>query len=231
MKDALIKVLSWVNTPTVCNAIELAQGKRGFSNFTKSTVICTSTEQLPLLGFARTARIASRFPANETAKDARNRQMDYYRYVSDSPKLSVMVVEDIDGPNGHGAFWNEINARVHKKLGVSGALTNGAVRDLDVLPQSFPILAGSIGPSQGHVHIINTGRPVTVFGLTVSEGDFIHADRHGAVIIPPDILPVIDRAITDLIQIEGDIIGRISKDDFTIEDLENDWNSFETSPV
>ena len=29
------------------------------------------------------------------------------------------------------------------------------------------------------------GSEVTVFGMTVHDGDLVHADRHGAVIVPP----------------------------------------------
>ena len=35
----LLKLLQSVDTPTVCNAIEVAQGKRGFSQFTRGTMI------------------------------------------------------------------------------------------------------------------------------------------------------------------------------------------------
>jgi hypothetical protein len=44
----LLALLRSVDTPTVCNAIEVAQGKRGFSQFTRgisklSCVICKSS--------------------------------------------------------------------------------------------------------------------------------------------------------------------------------------------
>ena len=39
MNDALLDMLRSVDTPTVCNAIEVAQGKRGFNAFTRGTVL------------------------------------------------------------------------------------------------------------------------------------------------------------------------------------------------
>ena len=63
------------------------------------------------------------------------------------------------------------------------------VRDLGDLPDGFPVVAGSIGPSHGFAHLREIATPVTVFGLTVAPGDLVHADRHGAVVIPPDVLP------------------------------------------
>ena len=50
MNGALFDVLRSVDTPTVCNAIEAAQGKRGFNNFTKATMVASAPEQKrPLL--------------------------------------------------------------------------------------------------------------------------------------------------------------------------------------
>ncbi len=38
MADDLLELLRKVDTPTVCNAIEVAQGKRGFNRFTRGTM-------------------------------------------------------------------------------------------------------------------------------------------------------------------------------------------------
>ena len=45
MQDTLLNVLGSVDTPTVCNAIEAAQGKRGFNNFTKATMVASAPEE------------------------------------------------------------------------------------------------------------------------------------------------------------------------------------------
>ena len=36
--DDLLELLRQVDTPTVCNAIEVAQGQRGFNRFTRGTM-------------------------------------------------------------------------------------------------------------------------------------------------------------------------------------------------
>lgn len=90
----------------------------------------------------------------------------------------------MDGENAVGAFRGEINTTVHKGFGLSGALTNGVMRDLGDLPDGFPVIAGSVGPSHAFVHVRTIGTPVTVFGLTIADGDLVHADRHGALVIP-----------------------------------------------
>ncbi|MEO1542046.1 MAG: RraA family protein, partial [Pseudomonadota bacterium] len=39
MPDALLETLRSVDTPTVCNAIEVAQGARGFNGVTSGTMV------------------------------------------------------------------------------------------------------------------------------------------------------------------------------------------------
>ncbi len=40
MSENLFKMLREVDTPPVCNAIEVARGKRGFADFTRGTRCC-----------------------------------------------------------------------------------------------------------------------------------------------------------------------------------------------
>ena len=59
MDDALLTLLRRVDTPTVCNAIEVVEGKRGFDRFTRGTVLCSDPGAGAIVGYARTARIAA----------------------------------------------------------------------------------------------------------------------------------------------------------------------------
>jgi regulator of RNase E activity RraA len=58
------------------------------------------------------------------------------------------------------------------------------VRDIDQMAPGFFVLAGSIMPSHAHVHLVEFGGTVSVAGMMVSSDDLIHADRHGAVVVP-----------------------------------------------
>ena len=64
----LLKLLQSVDTPTVCNAIEVAQGKRGFSEFTKGTMLCSDPGGRAMVGFAKTAKIAATEPPKENSE-------------------------------------------------------------------------------------------------------------------------------------------------------------------
>ena len=229
MNGALFDVLRSVDTPTVCNAIEAAQGKRGFNNFTKATMVASAPEEKSFVGYALTAKIAATSAPEEAAERVKERRMAYYKYMAEGQRPSVAVIEDCDFPNCVGAFWGEINTTVHKGFGVSGVVTNGVVRDLGDLPTGFPVIAGSIGPSHAFVHVREFGKPVSVFGLEVEEGDLVHADRHGALVIPSLVIPSIQHAIEKLIATERLVLDPASKPDFDFEAFAKAWAAFEAA--
>jgi len=225
----LLALLRSVDTPTVCNAIEVAQGKRGFSQFTRGTMVCSAPQSGPLVGFAKTAKIAALSPPNEDKEIIKNRRMEYYRYMSEVSGPSIAVIEDVDFPDCIGAYWGEINTKIHKRFGLSGVLTNGVVRDLGDLAEDFPVIAGSIGPSHGFVHVREIDTPVSVFGITVSPGDLVHADRHGAVVIPNEVIPILKDAVHKLFTSERLILDPAEKTGFSFDDFKSAWEDFEKS--
>ena len=225
----LLKLLQSIDTPTVCNAIEVAQGKRGFSHFTRGTMVCSAPQSEPLVGFAKTAKIAALSPPNDDKEVIKNRRMEYYRYMSEVSGPSIAVIEDEDFPDCIGAYWGEINTKIHKRFGLSGVLTNGVVRDLGDLAEDFPVIAGSIGPSHGFVHVREIDTPVSVFGITVSPGDLVHADRHGAVVIPNEVIPILKDAVHKLFASERLILDPAEKTGFSFDDFKSAWEDFEKS--
>lgn len=226
MTPDLLDLLRRIDTPTVCNAIEVVQGKRGFDAFTRGTMQCSDVSQ-PIVGYAVTAQIAALTPPSDPPEVIRARRMAYYKAMHDAPKPSVAVIEDLDFPDCIGAYWGEVNTTIHKGFGMSGALTNGVMRDLGDLPPGFPVIAGSVGPSHGFVHVRSLGGPVTVFGLRIAQGDLIHADRHGAVVIPPSVLPDLQSGIEKLLATEKLILDPARMPGFDFDAFEAAWTAFE----
>ena len=227
MDDALLTLLRSVDTPTVCNAIETAQGKRGFERYTRGTVLASAPEYRAMVGYARTARIAARQPSGDAPDIVRERRLGYYRHMSEGPRPAVAVVEDVDVPNAVGAYWGEVNTTVHKALGLDGALTNGVMRDLGDLPDGFPVIAGSVGPSHAFVHVVDFAQGARVFDLDIADGDLVHADRHGAVVIPTDILGDLAAAIETLFRAEACILEPARKGPMSFAEFEAAWAAFE----
>ncbi|MGR3464518.1 RraA family protein [Limimaricola sp.] len=227
MDDQLLALLRRIDTPTVCNAIEVVEGRRGFDRFTRGTVLCSDPGAGALVGRARTARIAALAPPDEPAEVIRERRMEYYRHMAAGPRPAIAVIEDTDGAEAIGAFWGEINTTIHKGFGLAGTLTNGVMRDLGDLPEGYPVIAGSVGPSHGFVHVREIGGPVTVFGLVVADGDLVHADRHGAVVIPEDHIPELAAAIEKLLRTERIVLDAARAPGFDFDAFAAAWTRFE----
>ena len=88
----LLALLRQVDTPTVCNAIEVAQGKRGFNCFTRGTMQHSRPGDPAIVGFARTAKISGLAAPKEPSDVIRARRMDYFRSMAGGNSPTVAVV-------------------------------------------------------------------------------------------------------------------------------------------
>ena len=118
------------------------------------------------------------------------------------------MIQDIDDRPGFGAFWGEVQTTVHAGLGVAGCVTNGSFRDVDMLAPGFQIVGGRIGPSHAHVHMVQMNCDVNIFGMLVRSDDVIHADVHGAVVIPAEAVRALPKAIDLVARREKVILER-----------------------
>ncbi len=218
LTDDLIAQLKALDTPTVCNALEIvAPGRRG-SGFTTNPLVCVRPDLEPVVGFARTATLRAAHP-NQVTGDPAYARDSYFEYIDAGPKPSIVVIQDLDAEPGYGSFWGEVNSNIHKGLGCGAVITNGSVRDLPDLAGGFQVLADRVGPSHAYVHIVDFARPVTVAGMAVGEGDLIHADQHGAVVIPTEVAADVPAAAALIARQERVLIDAAQRPGFDIEAL------------
>jgi len=206
-----------IDTPTVCNLIEIVTPERRGAGYTTRHLYCPFPDLPPMVGFAKTAAIRARDPV--TGPSYVQKRMDYLDYVAASPHPSIVVIEDKDEPPGYGAFWGEVQTNVHKALGCLGTVTNGSIRDIAAVAEGFQMLAGSIAPSHAYVHVVEFGLSVTIHNMEVLSGDLIHADRHGAVVVPVESIDAMGAALDDLLKREAKIISAARTPGATAESI------------
>ena len=215
---ALAALRAW-DTPTICNALELVAPHRRATGFTVEHLHCLDPSLEPIVGFARTGTIRAVEPSPLPGDAVRAARAAYYEYVASPPGPTVVVLQDLDPNPGFGAFWGEVNTAVHKGLGALGCVTNGSMRDIDDCAPGFQLLAGKVGPSHAHVHIVDFGGQVNVAGMTVGDGDIVHADRHGAVVVPREAVLEIPAAVDLLTRREAVVLGVARGEGFDIDVL------------
>jgi regulator of RNase E activity RraA len=215
-----LEFLRSIDTPTVCNLIEIvAPHRRGFG-YTVKHLHCPFPDLPPIVGFAKTVTIKSKDAFGAGDKSYMEKRLEYLDYVAAEPRPGISVIEDLDGEHvGYGAFWGEVQSNVHRALGVLGVVTNGSIRDIPMIAEGFQMLAGSLSPSHAYVHIIEFGVPVSVHGMAVKSGELVHADQHGAVVVPSDKVEDMMKAMEGLTAREAAIIEAARDPEMTVEKL------------
>lgn len=180
----LLAALTELDTPTVCNALEEIDQRSRDGGFTTEPLVCPFPDLPSIVGVAKTGLIRSVRPGMLQGDAAAKKRVDYYEYVSEGDLPKISVLQDLDGARaGTGAFWGEVNSNIHKALGCLGVVTDGCIRDIPDWAEGFQAIAGSIKPSHAHVHMVEFGVQANLAGMIVNDGDLVHADMHGAVVI------------------------------------------------
>ncbi|MDR3161765.1 MAG: RraA family protein [Spirochaetaceae bacterium] len=186
-----LEELTHFDTPTVWNALEGFKLRPAIIGFSWPGLTLMTSRTKPLVGYAVTAKVSGL-----TAPAAAEKAMmfDFYANVRAMDAPSIAVVEDVD-EIPIGSFWGEVQATTFKALGAEGTITHGGVRDLtEVNDLDFQFFATCIMVARAESHVIDTNCTVRISGMTVHPGDLIHADLHGAVVIPEEAAPALAEA-------------------------------------
>lgn len=221
----LLEELRGFGTCLVSNAVETFKVRPRNEGFSDPTIQCVFPSHPAIIGYAVTGRIRSDvFPIADGIPEFLDRT-DWWDHVVSIPGPRIVVHQDMDPhlgvhPPGRGAFWGEVHANIHLRLGCAGAITNGAVRYVDRIEHSgFQVFASSVSVSHGFVHFVDFGGKVQVAGLTISPGDLLLADQHGVLLIPPEIAAELPAVARELEKKRNRIVHFCRSSAFSIEEL------------
>jgi regulator of RNase E activity RraA len=216
-----LDALRQFDAPTVANAIETFNIRPRNTGFMLPSIRCMYPDLGVMVGYACTAVIAADHqPPNPPLVD----RPEWWRKILQTPAPRVVVMQDSD-PQPVGSFWGEVQGNIHKALGCIGLVTNGGVRDLDEAKAlGFHFFASEVLVSHAYVHLVAIDVPVSVGGMVVRPGDLIHADKHGAQVIPLEIAPQIPEAVARIAADERRIIETCQAADFSLEKLMRVYN-------
>ncbi len=217
----LLETLRQFDAPTIANAIETFNIRPRNTGFMHADIRCMFPDMGVMVGYACTAIIAADHQPPDPPLVERP---DWWHKVVETPAPRVIVMQDSD-PQPVGSFWGEVQGNIHKALGCIGLVTDGGVRDMDeVRALDFHFFASAVLVSHAYVHLVAIDVPVSVGGMVVQPGDLIHADKHGAQVIPWDIAPQLPEAVRQLTASERRIIETCQAADFTVEKLMQTYN-------
>lgn len=181
----MLELRRW-NTPTVYNGWEqITKHDAGRDGFNLEETVDYMPQMGAMVGRAVTVVCE---PSNAAHPQVNPRAWsEYRRYVASVPGPKIVVVQDLDKPRTMGAFWGEVNANIHRALGCTGTIIDGAIRDLeDMAHAGFKALARRLCVGHAYSCPVKWGDAVEVFGRRVEPGQLIHADKHGFLVVPPE---------------------------------------------
>lgn len=213
--DILAKLAEY-DTPTICNALETLDIERCGFGFTKRALIGSDPNAMSRVGYAKTARIRTTRPQGIDGTELKARGDAYYSYACDGEGPKVALHQDMDGEAGIAACWGDVMSTMHKGMGFVGVVTNGAIRDIAGMPDDFLLLATGEKPSHGHLQTVDHGGPVDVAGMIAHDGDLVHMDRNGAVVIPHEFAADLPAAAERIIAKEDAIKAAAQRQPFDL---------------
>jgi regulator of RNase E activity RraA len=217
----ILEQLQNLGTCAVSNAIETFQVRMRNEGYTDASIRCMFPRRPAIIGYAVTGRIRSDLlPIDGEGVAGFSDRTDWWDHVLSIPGPRIVVLEDIDQHAGRGAFWGEVHANIHLRLGCVGAVTNGAVRYLDKIEHiGFQLFAGGVSVSHGYVHFVEFGGTVRVGGLPVASGELVVADQHGVLLVPQDIAAEIPAVASEIEKEKERIVHFCSSSAFSLEEL------------
>jgi regulator of RNase E activity RraA len=214
-----LEALRQLDTCTVANAIEDFRVRLRNEGFAAGCLRCRFPQLQTMVGYAVTLKIRGASPPiGGTATYIES--TDWWDYVLSLPAPRVLVVEDVSSAPGRGALLGEVHINLLRAMGCVGAVTNGAVRDLPAVEElGFHLFSCNLSVSHSYVHIVETGTPVQIDGLTIQSGDLLHGDLHGIQSIPHEIAARLPAAAAVVTARERALIARIRAPGATLENL------------
>lgn len=219
LPDSVLASLRALDTCLAAEAIEHFDVRLRNEGFISSNKICCRFPDLPnMLGYAATLRVRSANPPMEggTYGDT----SESWAVVDGVHSPQIVVIQDVDRQPGTGALVGELHAAVLQKLGCSGVVTNGAVRDLPAVEgRGLQMFSGFVSPSHAYVHIVDVGEPVEIAGLTIRPGDLLLGDRHGIVKIPHKLARELPEEAARIMAKKRELLSFCDSNEFSLQEF------------
>jgi regulator of RNase E activity RraA len=147
---------------------------------------------------------------------------EYYTRLQAMEGPIIAVLKDVDQSfPGRSAVFGDGMSNLHKACGVSGAVCDGVVRDVDGIKRvGFPVWATGEVSGHGRFVVKSYNVPVTVGGLRVTPGDLLMCDSGGVVRIPHAIADHVAERAENIRGKEAAVFAWFQSDEFDASKLD-----------
>jgi 4-hydroxy-4-methyl-2-oxoglutarate aldolase len=178
----LIEQLREFPTALVTEAMSAMGVPHSRDLYTGSDVRLLTASCEPMVGVALTMKVDT---STAGAPPEAAGIWESYAHVQESA-VPVVVVMKCTGPHPQReCVAGDGMAKTYKAHGACGLVSDGGARDLEGINYAGLTVFGS-GTVADHASLIYhlSPEPVTISGLTFANGDLVHGDRDGVIVIP-----------------------------------------------
>ncbi|SRR5579871_918058 len=212
-----VEYLKTVDTPTLCNAIELLKVRPHEEGFTPLQVRCLFPELGRMIGLAVTATVET-----VTRMEARDNRtfVELYRAVEASPQPAIVVLQEVGAHPDYAVHCGEVMATCFSRCGAIGLVSDAAVRDIpEVRAMKFHYFARGTAASHANFRIAQVGVPVQICGMVVHPGSLLHGDENGLALVPPESREKIPEMVERIRKRESELMTYVRSAEFTLDGL------------
>ncbi len=212
-----LEYLKSVDTPTLCNAIELLKVRKDHEGFTPLEIRCLFPELGRMIGHAVTAQVET-----YTSMEKRDNRLflDLYSLLEKGPKPGVIVLQEVGGHGNYAAHAGEVMSSIFHRLGAVGLVSDCGVRDIpEVRRLGFHYFARGTVASHANFRIVRVGVPVQIMGLVIKTGDLLHGDENGLALVPDEKRELIPEMVDRIRAREGKLLDYVRGEAFTLDGL------------
>jgi hypothetical protein len=142
------------------------------------------------------------------------------------PAPRFAIAQNIGDASSPVCIWGELAAHIHLAADCHAGLTNGPIRDLPEMEAlGFATFAAGADVGGGFVETDAMGEPISLNGHQIHQGDLIHADIHGAIVIPIEHATRLPDAVEAHAREERAIIAACCDKPLDLEALDQAWQA------
>jgi 4-hydroxy-4-methyl-2-oxoglutarate aldolase len=143
--------------------------------------------------------------------DGHTTLLEWTKMLSRAPRGSVVICQPNDDSLAH---MGELSAETFVYKGVRGYLCDGGCRDsVRILETGLRVWSRYYTPRDvvGRWVPDRLGEPTVIGGVTIRTGDYLMADRDGAVVIPQEFIADVTEKVEEVLRTENKVRTAILK--------------------
>ena len=214
--NGLLTRLREYDTALLANTIDYIDATPPELLYMGSGIRCLTPDSGPIAAIAFTAELDSSTPGQKADTSLHWKQLEEMGK-SDVPV--IWVVRAMGSRPDHECILGDGMAKNLFSCGCIGVVTDGGVRDIaGIKTVPFAVYAKGVTIHHTALRFVSAGQPVDVGGLTIRQGDVLHANAEGVIRIPSTCLEKLPERARAMLSFEHEAHEMLRQRDLALAD-------------